>query len=82
MDDQASAAAPRRRLSIIERAFELARTGACRTVEEIARRLKQENYESVDTHLGATSLRKELRQICAEARATRMDDSADRLAAE
>jgi len=61
-----------RRLSILERAYELARTGACRSVEEIAKRLKQEQYESVETHLGGSSLRKELRQICAEARARRL----------
>ena len=61
-----------RRLSILERAYDLARGGSCRTVEEIAKRLKQEQYESVETHLGGGSLRKELRRICAETRATRL----------
>ncbi|HEX8194529.1 MAG TPA: hypothetical protein VF552_16700 [Allosphingosinicella sp.] len=65
------ASAPRR-LSILERAYDLARSGACRSVEEIAKKLKQEQYEAVDTHLGGASLRKELRKICAEARATRL----------
>jgi chaperonin GroEL (HSP60 family) len=69
--DVIRAAAPRR-LSILERAFDLARSGACRSVEEIAKKLKQEQYEAVDTHLGGSSLRKELRKICAEARATRL----------
>jgi hypothetical protein len=36
--DSSRPGAPRR-LSILERAFELARTGACRSVEEIAKRL-------------------------------------------
>ncbi len=61
-----------RRLTILERAFELARSGACRSDEEIAKKLKQEQYEAVDTHLGGSSLRKELRKICAEARAVRL----------
>ncbi|HEX8644132.1 MAG TPA: hypothetical protein VF702_09495 [Allosphingosinicella sp.] len=69
--DSSRPGAPRR-LSILERAFELARTGACRSVEEIAKRLKQEQYESVETHLGGSSLRKELRQLCADARARRL----------
>jgi uncharacterized tellurite resistance protein B-like protein len=61
-----------RRLSILERAYELAGSGACRSVEELAKRLKQEQYEAVDTHLGGSSLRKELRRICAETRAARL----------
>lgn len=79
MDDKQGSAGRPRRLSIVERAFELARSGACRSIEEIARRLKQEQYESVDTHLGGTSLRKELRQLCAESRAQRArpDESID-----
>lgn len=64
--------APARRLSILERAFDLARNGTCRSVEEIAKRLKQEHYESVETHLGGASLRKELRQLCAQAREKRI----------
>jgi chaperonin GroEL (HSP60 family) len=72
-----------RRLSILERAYELARTGACRSVEEIAKRLKQEQYESVETHLGGSSLRKELRQLCADARARRLSpDAPTEIAAE
>ncbi|HEX8527686.1 hypothetical protein [Allosphingosinicella sp.] len=63
---------PQRRLSTIERAFELARSGSYRTIDEIARRLKQEQLDNVDAHLGGTSIRKELRQICAEMRSLRM----------
>lgn len=69
---QPPAAGPARRLSTVERAFELARNGSCRTIEEIARRLKQEQFESVDTHLGGASIRKELRQACAESRSLRL----------
>lgn len=60
-----------RRLATIERAFELARSGSCRTIEEIVRRLRQEQMDQVDAHLGGHSIRKELRQVCAESRARR-----------
>jgi hypothetical protein len=64
--------APERRLGTVERAFELARSGEFRTIEEIASRLKQERQESVDAHLTGGSIRKELRQICAETRSLRV----------
>jgi hypothetical protein len=69
-----SAKAPpsERRLGTVERAFELARTGEFRTIEEIASRLKQERQESVDAHLTGGSIRKDLRQICAETRTLRV----------
>ena len=63
---------PARRLSTVERAFELARSGSYRTIDEIARRLKQEQLDNVDAHLGGTSIRKDLRQICAEMRSLRL----------
>ena len=70
-DDTNAASAPPRRLATIERAFELARSGSCRTIEEIVRRLKQEQMDQVDAHLGGSSIRKELRQACAESRTLR-----------
>ncbi|HEY0411626.1 MAG TPA: hypothetical protein VGD66_00615 [Allosphingosinicella sp.] len=63
---------PARRLSTVERAFELARTGSCRTIEEIAAQLKLEQQDAVDAHLAGTSIRKDLRQICAEGRTARV----------
>jgi hypothetical protein len=60
-----------RRLTTLERAFELARAGSCRTIEEIAARLKLENQEAVDAHLFGSSIRKDLRQACAEGRIAR-----------
>jgi hypothetical protein len=60
-----------RRLTTVERAFELARTGSCRTIEEIAAQLKLENQEAVDAHLFGSSIRKDLRQACAEGRIAR-----------
>jgi len=68
-----------RRPSTIERAFELARSGSCRSIDEIARRLKQEQLDNVDAHLGGASIRKDLRQACAESRSLRLrpDEPAD-----
>jgi hypothetical protein len=60
-----------RRVTTVERAFELARTGSYRTIEEIGRQLKQERRDSVDAHLSGGSIRKDLRQICAESRTAR-----------
>jgi hypothetical protein len=77
-----SAGAPRR-LQTIERAFELARSGSCRTIEEIVRRLKQEHMDKVDAHLGGASIRKELRQACAQSRTLRaVPDVPEDIAAE
>lgn len=55
--------------STVERAFELARAGDCRSVAEIAMKLKQERHDAVDAHLTGQSIRKELRRLCAEAKA-------------
>jgi hypothetical protein len=60
-----------RRLTTVERAFELARAGSCRTIEEIAAQLKLENQEAVDAHLFGSAIRKDLRQACAEGRIAR-----------
>lgn len=56
--------------SVIERAYELARSGRCLNVAEVSSRLKQERYESVEAHLAGPSIRRELRRICSEAAKT------------
>lgn len=61
--------AGRQDLSTIERAFELARSGSCHNVQEIAHRLKRERHDSVEAHLAGQSIRRELRRLCQEARA-------------
>jgi len=48
-------------LSTIERAFELARAGQCRTIEDIRRKLSAERYEGVDMHLGGNAIRRQLK---------------------
>jgi hypothetical protein len=72
MDSPKSNGDGARRLSTVERAYELARSGSCRTIEEIARQLKSERQEAVDAHLGGSSIRRDLRQICAESRMQRL----------
>jgi len=47
-------------LNPIERAFELARSGECKDILDLERRLKRDGYASVSQHLGAPSLRKQL----------------------
>lgn len=47
----------------IERAFELARSGQYRTVEEIQATLSKEGCESVAQHLQGPQIRHELRQM-------------------
>lgn len=53
--------------SAIERAFELARSGQCRSVSEIIRRLPKEDRETVEAYLTEHSARRELILLCSEA---------------
>jgi hypothetical protein len=53
--------------SAIERAFELARSGQCRSVSEIIRRLPPEDRPAVEEHLRAPNARRELILLCSEA---------------
>jgi hypothetical protein len=55
--------------STVERAFQLARSGQCHSVQEIALKLKRERYDSVEAHLAGQSIRRDLRRLCTEARA-------------
>ena len=58
--------------NIIERAYELARSGSCRSVQEVEAKLKAEKFESVLSHLNSPSLRRDLRQIMLEAQRARV----------
>jgi hypothetical protein len=51
----------------IEHAFTLARSGQCRSISEIIRRLPQEDREPVETYLATHHARRELILICGEA---------------
>jgi len=51
-------------LSTVERAFELARSGSCHTLEDIRRVLTAERYPSVQAHLAGPSIRRALLALC------------------
>jgi hypothetical protein len=51
----------------IERAFELARSGQCRSVSEIIRHLPPEDRPAVEQHLAAPDARRQLILICSNA---------------
>ncbi len=44
----------------VVRAFELAREGACHSVEDIRQRLKREGYSSYQEHLSGALIKKQL----------------------
>ena len=48
---------------LIERAFQIARSGDCTTMECVKRQLRGEGYSSVEAHFGGASFRKQLRDI-------------------
>lgn len=54
----------------VERAFEIARTGACRSRSEIARAMEREGYTMADVNqLEGTALTRQLNDLCKQARA-------------
>ncbi|QDZ08733.1 hypothetical protein FPZ24_15700 [Sphingomonas panacisoli] len=53
-----------RQLSTVERAYELARSGTCRSVDDIRRKLTAERYESVQAHLSGASIKRDLVALC------------------
>jgi hypothetical protein len=55
------------RISAIDRAFDLARSGLCRSVSEIIRRLPVDDRTIVETHLAQPAARRELILICSNA---------------
>ena len=66
------------RRSLIERAYELAKSGEFENVDALGRRLKSEGYIDVVAHIGShTSLRRELKQLCRQSRTERTSQTAD-----
>jgi hypothetical protein len=55
------------KLSAIDRAFDLARSGLYRSVSEIIRRLPLEDRAIVEAHLAKPAARRELILICSNA---------------
>jgi hypothetical protein len=53
--------------SPIDRAYDLARSGECKSVSQILRRLPEEDRKSVETHLNEPGARKTLILLCSNA---------------
>ena len=52
-----------RDMTTLERAFDLARGGTCRTLDEIKRTLLAERFDCVESHLAGKSIRRELKDV-------------------
>lgn len=52
-----------RNVSTIERAFQLARSGACHSVEEIRVQLNAERHDRIHEHLGGASIQRQLKAL-------------------
>jgi len=64
----------------LERAFALARSGTCLSVQDIRLKLKQERFDNIEAHLAGHSIGRQLRALCEEARAaTRTANSDDEM---
>ena len=55
------------RSSEVEHAFELARSGQCRSVAEIIRKLPKQERAVVEAHLLVPAARRELILVCSDA---------------
>lgn len=53
--------------SAIERAYDLAKSGHCRSVSEIIRRMPIEDRQAVEAHLTEPNERRQLILLCSEA---------------
>jgi len=52
---------------ILERAFQLARSGQCRTLGDIHHQLKREDFAQIQAHLGGRAIQNQLKKLIAEA---------------
>ena len=59
--------------TILERAFQLARSGRFANLADLTKALKAERFESVEAQLHSPGLRLQLRQLCVAARQTPAD---------
>lgn len=61
---------------ILERAFELARTGQFSRVKDLEKALAKEGYARGDPHIQSPTVRKQLRQICCQSMAAETGNAA------
>jgi hypothetical protein len=52
------------RMTILERAYQLARSGACANVSDIKKQLKAERYDRVEDHLSGRLIISTLKRLC------------------
>jgi len=57
---------------LVERAFELAHSGACHNMQELGSRLRSEGYSAVAEQLQGLCLRRQLKNLIVEARRRQM----------
>jgi hypothetical protein len=55
------------KLTTLERAFELAKSGECASIADIRIRLKKEGYSDWQSHTKGPSIRAQLNALCAAA---------------
>ena len=48
---------------ILERAFALARSGECRSLDELRAALRRENFLKIDEHLGGPTIKGQLKAL-------------------
>ncbi len=53
--------------TILERAYELARSGAYRNHVPIVAQLKREGFEQVDAHFNGAAIKRQLGGLCSQA---------------
>lgn len=63
----------------ISRAFELAKSGQCRSLHEIERRLMRERYAQASEHLGGVLIRRQLNGLIYAAALVELDACGDRI---
>lgn len=63
---------------IVERAYEIARSGSFGKIEDIRRVLSREGYDGIDGHLDSPSLRKELNSALRLSRRTQQTEVTSR----
>lgn len=52
---------------IVERAFQLARSGECRKMGDILQALRRERFTQIEAHLGGRLIKEQLSKLMAEA---------------
>ena len=57
-----------RKLPLLERAFELAKSGEVQTISEIKARLSAEGYSDIHQQISGAALTGQLKRLCKEAR--------------